>query len=595
MKKKVAILSSVILLIALILPISASSLSKNLTCSNTIRQGDTISIGYVVNGTNISGGQGDWDYDSSQVEYLGTTGTVSSPWMVEENGNRIIFYDNALSAPINSSTQIFYGKFRVKAPAGTSIKVSFTNAKVSEDGTKVDGSAALVRLVAAPVVTTTTQPASKPSQNETQTPAQKGGNANLSSLQVEGVTLSPAFNPSVTKYTASVDFGIEKLSVKGSTEDPSSKVSIGSTKLAVGTNNIRIKVTATGGATKTYTLSVTRAQDPNAPTTEAATTQKLNANTKLSAISVEGFLLSPAFDSNKTDYIVWLPYETESINVVGTPGDAKSTVKVEGNTNLVAGKANEIKITCTAEDGTKAVYTIKAMRAPLSGVYNSDSKQAISSDVKSGTPAWLTILLCLIFLAIGAGVCYLILKRKNGNNYDGPDDDNFNGGNGPDNGPDSGPDSGLDDNLDNDFAGASHSKFRGIFIPSTPPTGGSTKSFSDDVADEAEAKQEESKFQSTPPKNIFAQAPVTPTPPYEQPATPVATPSVQATPVATPSVQATPVANAEPPSKPSFDLPYQPAGVTQKDIDETQQQVEPQQGKAKRVIKRNPFEMSADE
>lgn len=92
-----------------------------------------------------------------------------------------------------------------------------------------------------------------------------------------------------------------------------------------------------------------------------------SSNNDLSGITVDGFLLSPVFSADKTQYLVWLPYETESITVSGTAADSKASVTVEGGANLVAGQDNEIKVICTAEDGTQKVYTVIAKRAAAHG------------------------------------------------------------------------------------------------------------------------------------------------------------------------------------------------------------------------------------
>ena len=76
-----------------------------------------------------------------------------------------------------------------------------------------------------------------------------------------------------------------------------------------------------------------------------------------------GFQLSPAFQADKTDYVIWLPYETESVSVTGTAADSKASVRVEGGTGLAAGQDNVIKVICIAENGTEKVYTIIAKRA----------------------------------------------------------------------------------------------------------------------------------------------------------------------------------------------------------------------------------------
>ena len=148
---------------------------------------------------------------------------------------------------------------------------------------------------------------------------------------------------------------MSKLNVSAAANDGKAKVSINSPNLKPGgTTNVTVTVTAENGSTKTYTIAVKRAQDPN---------YVASSNNDLSGITVNGFLLSPVFSADNTSYVIWLPYETDSVSVSGTAADSKAEVAVEGGTGLIAGADNEIKVICTAEDGTQKGYTVIAKRA----------------------------------------------------------------------------------------------------------------------------------------------------------------------------------------------------------------------------------------
>lgn len=177
----------------------------------------------------------------------------------------------------------------------------------------------------------------------------------LKSLTVSNATISPAFSPSVTNYTAEVPFEISKLDLTYQANDPKATVSVNNPTLTVdGTTNVTIKVTSESGSSKTYTITVKRAQDSN---------YQLSGNNNLSGITVDGFLLSPVFSAENTQYIVWLPYKTESITVRGTAADSKASVEVIGGSDLVAGQDNEIQVICTAENGEQKIYYVIAKRA----------------------------------------------------------------------------------------------------------------------------------------------------------------------------------------------------------------------------------------
>ncbi|NCD08497.1 MAG: hypothetical protein EOL98_03555 [Negativicutes bacterium] len=640
MKKIVAILSTVMLLVAVVLPINtfALSVSSSVTGPSTVRAGDTITVYFNIGASDITSGKqglsiisGKVNYDTSKLTYVSSANSVSG-WQLTCDGTTFFSEDSDMTHPITSSKSLFSMTFKVATSiaTGTSISVSVIDVEATDTGAEAYTSATYSATIAAPVTTTasptTTASVKTTASSTTTTP--KTGNANLGSLEVKNVTLSPAFNPSVTKYTASVDFSVDKLDVSGSTQDSTSTVSMTSKNLAVGTNTIKITVKATGGVTKTYVLYVTRAQDPNAPTTTAttATTAALNKDTKLSGITVDGFVLSPAFDPAVKEYIVWLPYETENLILSGLPASAKSTVTIEGATNLVAGKANDIKIICTAEDGTKETYTLTAMRAPANGVYGSIDS-AISDNVKSsGTPIWLTIVLCVVFVLVGFGVSYLIFVKKNENNYDGPDDDYYDGDK-------KYIDRESQDNYNhsyNEYSSNNNSiksHFRGISFP-----GSAVRSYAEDMDYEEENPKvnEAYKVPQKPayvPQNqgvqaqayVPPQAPSTPAQAYVPPKAPVTPaqayvpPRAPATPAQAyvpPKAPATPAQAYVPPKAPatsaqtyaspqynqppkdseSLGLPYTPAGVQQTYKAETVENPQPA-----RKIPKNPFEMSADD
>lgn len=625
MKKTASILSIVMLLMAIVLPMNASAVTArgSLSGPSTIRVGDQITVTYSISGSGLLGVEGYLNYDSSVLSPINKKQVIASPWMVEFQGaSRVVAYDNtAGTSPITSARSVFSATFMVKnVPVGTKTTVSFVDSLASDGDSEVQADATYTATVAAPLPTTTKAPPV--------TQAPKTGNANLGSLTVSNATISPAFKPSVTRYTASVDFSVDKLDVQGKTEDPTSKVSINSTKLNVGVNTIKINVTAQGGATKTYTIQVTRAQDPNAPTVP---TQPADTNKKLSGLTVAGFVLSPAFNPNIKEYVVWLPYETDKIEVSGIPASEKSKVTVEGGTSLVAGKANKVKIICTAEDGTKETYVLTAMRAPKSGVYNEDYKPASSDKFQTqGIQLWLVIVLCTVFLMVGVIITYLVFGRVKGHDG-GPYDDDSNDD------LDSDPD--LDDNYTNSKSqkdshfNNSKPAFKGVSFPSSTKEPNAV----DDKAntyDDAKQKTVGTSYQQpqkpayTPPTSsprVFTTKPETTnksetasesksnsayTPPTPSPRVFTAKPETTNKPETASESKfkpaytpAPPVSNAAPEKIKSDDikmgsddglgLPYTPARPNSST--QTPPQKQQSEDKTEKRIPRNPFELSADD
>lgn len=182
----------------------------------------------------------------------------------------------------------------------------------------------------------------------------RSSNNKLSSLSVDGVELSPKFNSNTKNYTVSVPFSISSLKINAKAEDSKSKVSISNTSInAEETKDINITVTAENGGTNTYVIRATRGKDPN---------KVLSKNNNLSSLKVSQGILSPAFKKEQDKYIVYLPYEADSIKIDATVEDTKyATIKIEGTEKLSTGN-NNYKIIVTAEDGSTKTYTVVVSR-----------------------------------------------------------------------------------------------------------------------------------------------------------------------------------------------------------------------------------------
>lgn len=337
MKKTVSLLTALLLCLWLILPmaVSAASATASLTGPGTVRAGDTITLTFKLNGSGLYGVSGTLSYDANQLTLTGTKQKIASPWMVEFNGNNMVAYDNNLSAPISDSKDLFTVSFQVKnVAAGTAITVSYTNVIASDGSADANIGTVSYRVTVA-------EPLS--------------ANNALGSLTVNNATISPAFNANTTSYTVEVPFSVSKLNVQATAADSKAKVSISSPNLTPdGYTNVTITVTAENGSQKIYIIKVHREKDPN---------YVASGNNDLSEITVEGFLLSPVFSSDVTEYVVWLPYETESVKVSGKASDGKASVQVVGGDDLLAGQDNPVKVICTAENGEVKEYTVIVKRA----------------------------------------------------------------------------------------------------------------------------------------------------------------------------------------------------------------------------------------
>lgn len=167
-----------------------------------------------------------------------------------EGGASASFVDGnvkLIGTPGGASSQAFSLTF--KAIGAGQSTVSLGNVQyVGADKTDVAGSS--FRL------TVNGSAASEPT-----TPA-AGSGASLTSLKISNGTLSPAFNPNVTSYKATVENSIAKTTLTATPASGAKVTGTGNIRLAVGDNVRKLTVTAADGKTKkVYTVTIHRLAD----------------------------------------------------------------------------------------------------------------------------------------------------------------------------------------------------------------------------------------------------------------------------------------------------------------------------------------------
>ena len=191
--------------------------------------------------------------------------------------------------------------------------------------------------------------------------------ASLSALSLSGVTLTPAFASGTIAYTASVGHAVTETTVTASAAAGAAyEVKLngvvdhdGIVGLVVGSGNVIVVVVTAGDGetTQTYMVTVTRAGSSDA---------------SLSALSLSGVTLSPAFASGTVAYTASVGHGVTATTVTATAGDANVSVEVklngvvdhDGIVGLVVGSGNVITVVVTAEDGeTTQTYTVTVTRA----------------------------------------------------------------------------------------------------------------------------------------------------------------------------------------------------------------------------------------
>ena len=85
--------------------------------------------------------------------------------------------------------------------------------------------------------------------------------------------------------------------------------------------------------------------------------RKASTNNALKALGVEGYELTPAFDSEVLEYSVSVPSEVNTVKITGTKQDNYASVEGLGEKEVIEG-ANKFEVVVTAESGTTRTYNI---------------------------------------------------------------------------------------------------------------------------------------------------------------------------------------------------------------------------------------------
>ena len=105
--------------------------SAALTGPGTVRAGDTITLNLNISSPGSYGFEGSLAYDGSVSLVSMSAGTGG--WKLEQNGSRVVVYDDALSNPLGNNSTVIKAVFKVNNVAtGTGINISFNDIVVSD-------------------------------------------------------------------------------------------------------------------------------------------------------------------------------------------------------------------------------------------------------------------------------------------------------------------------------------------------------------------------------------------------------------------------------------------------------------------------------
>lgn len=325
------LLAAVLLLC--LLPLRAEAAGVSFSGSGSVRSGNSVTVTLSISGSGVYGVSAKLSYDTSRLTLTGVKQLVGSSWFVDISGGNLVAYDQKLSSPVSGG--LLAVTFQVKAglSAGAELRASFTDVVASDQNGQEQalGSATWTASVAAPL----------------------SSDCRLSSLSCDAA-LSPAFSPDVTQYSLIVPYSVSRLTLQYRAADSGADVSVSGNQLSVGSNTVVLTVTAADGSTRRYTLSVTRQPDPNAVLSSDAALAELEPSTGQ---------LSPAFDPDCTDYVIYVPYEVRRLTLSATARDSKALDVTQPGGALEEGD-NLLTVTCTAEDGSTRDYLVHVVRLP---------------------------------------------------------------------------------------------------------------------------------------------------------------------------------------------------------------------------------------
>jgi hypothetical protein len=188
----------------------------------------------------------------------------------------------------------------------------------------------------------------------------------LSALGISSGTLSPAFSPGVTAYSASVPNEVASVTITATPADAAFTVFINGSNtqtrlvsLSVGSNAITVIVTTTDGARRTYSLNIYRS---------------LSSNSRLSSLTLRtgsGESVPLSFDAGTLNYAVQVAGRVTTLSITATCEDSLASVAVNGATPTrttvtsnvtLSPRTTSISITVAAQDRSTRTYSVTVSR-----------------------------------------------------------------------------------------------------------------------------------------------------------------------------------------------------------------------------------------
>ncbi len=278
------------------------------------------------------------DKDSTLKDITVSEGTLSPAFSSNNSSYTLEVGDSVNSIDINAIPNS--DKAKVEVTGNTNLKTGFNAVEVTvtaEDGSK---SKYIINVY---------KKEKQTSNTVVQQPKKESNNNYLSSLSVEGASLSPKFNKDVVSYSVTVPYDVSKLDISFLIEDKKAKAEIiDNEPLKVGeVKQVYVKVTAEDGSVRMYTINATRSA--------------LSSNAYLKELSAGKFNLNQSFEKTKLNYSVNVDANTKSLDLKALAENDKAKVEILGNSNLKVG-SNMLMISVTDENGFSKIYQLDVIK-----------------------------------------------------------------------------------------------------------------------------------------------------------------------------------------------------------------------------------------
>lgn len=240
------LLLAALLLTALPFSVAAAANATIAFSSSTLKPDDTLTVTVTFSGDTVGAVDASLSYDSSVLQFVSGDSASGGGGVL-----RIAAY-----ASSESSTLRVALTFKAIAAGSSTIQITDSSVYAWDES-----------LIGNPTAGATVRV----------TDVSLSQNADLKSLRLSAGTLSPSFSANTTAYRVHVSHEVTSLTISAVAADDGATVQVsGRAALPEGTSTRTITVTAPGGATKVYTLTITRetapATDPSAEPTDTEPT-----------------------------------------------------------------------------------------------------------------------------------------------------------------------------------------------------------------------------------------------------------------------------------------------------------------------------------